>query len=403
MPISSMARVRLERVLPVPGQILVRIGEQVEATQAIARIPVRGEIQVFNVARVLGMAEGDLSQVMVKKRGDWVQSGELLAARQGILPFWHKPCRSPLTGRVIAISHGWVVIEAEHGALPRSTSREYPSVAERRIEAGLSSLPALVPGYVVDITGNRSVTIETVGAHIVGVCGLGGEGTGVLRVAVDGPGDMLTADDIKLGFNHAVLLGGAGLTSEVVERAGEMQIRGIIVGSISAGLESLPAPPFPIVATEGYGRLSMSPTAFDILKRQEGREVYLNGRGDQTRQNLRPIVVAPLTDYVWGEHESLTSPSLIEPVRVGDRVRAVRRPFMGHVGEILSFSAEPQVVPSGFSLTGAQVAFAGLAATESQREKALQADESDGVSSEATVRPGRSSRFVPWPNLERIG
>jgi hypothetical protein len=401
--LHALTRIHVERVLPVPGEILVRIGDWVDASQVIGRVPVHGEVRVVNVAQVLGLIDIDLSQVMVKKRGDWVESGEVLAARRAILPFWHKPCRSPVTGRLAAMGYGWVVIETEQVAQTPGSSRGCPSAAEWRPEARLCNLSALVPGHVVDVASNRSVILETVGAHIVGACGLGGEVGGVLRVAVDGPGDMLASDDVGMGFNNAVLLGGAGLTPEVVERAGEMQVKGMIVGSMSASLlESLKEPPFPIVATEGYGNLPMSSIAFDILKRQEGREVYLNGRGGHTRQ-LRPTIVVPLTEYARSENEALVSPSPMEPLRTGDLVRAVRRPLMGQLGEVVSFPTEPQTLPSGFSLTGAQVVFADLATTESGRDNALRTEEGHALSSVAAVRPVSSSRFVPWANLERVG
>ena len=72
-PISPMARIRIERILPAPGEILVRVGERVGASQKIARIPARGEIRVMNVARTLGLNDHDLSRVMVKKRGERVE------------------------------------------------------------------------------------------------------------------------------------------------------------------------------------------------------------------------------------------------------------------------------------------------------------------------------------------
>jgi hypothetical protein len=155
-----------------------------------------------------------------------------------------------------------------------------------------------------------------------------------------------------------------------------MKVRGIIVGSIRASLHDLTPPlPFPIVATEGYGDSPMSPAVFDILKRLEGREVSLGvpSRPGSGGLDGRPMIIAPLAESIPGESEIPASEA-----RIGDRVRAVRGPFSGKVGTIVAFSDALKRLPSGLSLTGAEVTF-------------------------ATESSGNDKRyFVPWLNLERI-
>jgi hypothetical protein len=381
---SPMTRIRIERILPAPGEILVRSGEQVGAEQKIARIPARGEIHVVNVARILNLHDPDLSRVMLKKRGDRVEAGETIAARRGVLPFLHKPCRSPVSGRLAAIGHGWVVIEVTSPLSSRGNGRGP--------EAETLDLLAFVAGRVAAITNHRSVTIESVGVHIVGACGVGGEGNGVLQVPVKDPTQVLTADDVGLGFNNSVLIGGAGVSPEALDRAREMKVRGIILGGISASLHYLIPPlSFPIVATEGYGNLPMSPMAFDILKRLEGYEVSISGRMGEVWDLARPSIIVPLTGHLEDEGELATGDAPFEPARVGDRVRAVRQPLLGQVGEIVALPAEPEPVASGLSLSGAQVAFAS---------GQYPAGTAHPVS---TSHSASTAHFVPWLNLERIG
>jgi hypothetical protein len=360
--ISPLTRIRVERKLLAPGEILVRIGERVAALQTVAHCAARGEIRVVNVARVLGLDDTDLSRVMVKKRGDQVQSGETIAARRGTLPFLHKPCRSPVTGRLAFISDGCVVIESTSPA-----------------EAAWLDLLAFVNGKVASIADKRSVTIEATGAVVAGACGVGGEGHGILQVAVKGPTDILTPADVRSVRGDAVLVGGSSLSPEVIDRAREMKVGGIIVGSISASLLGLTPPPFPIVATEGYGARPMSPLVFDMLKQFEGQEVSLGvsvGQGTGAGPDERPLIIIPLASLAAGEIPT-DSPSA-GPARIGDQVRAVRQPLSGRVGEIVALPAESRRLPSGLSLTGAQVAFAMNSLQENER------------------------RFVPWLNLERI-
>ena len=304
-------------------------------------------------------------------------AGEVLAARRGFLPFWHKPCRSPISGRVAAIGYGWVVIEAESQE-PDSLSRE--SVDDHDVkQSKTDDLLAFVAGRVTAIKDRHSVTIETDGAHIVGACGVGGEGIGVLQVPVEGPTEILSADDIGLGFNNAILVGGAGVSLDALERAREMKVKGIIVGGISTSVdELLPYLPFPVVATEGYGDLPMSPAIFDTLKQLEGHEASISGQMGETWDDTRPMIIVPLVEQVEDKDGIPAERRPAVPVRVGDRVRAVRHPFLGQVGDIVSLSEKPQPLASGLSLPGAQVTF---------------------VDSE---RMGGTTQFAPLLNLERI-
>ncbi len=359
---SLLTRIRVERKLPAPGEILVRTGEPVAALQTIARCTARGEIRVVNVAHILGLDDPDLSGVMVKKRGDLVQAGETIAARRGTLPFLHKPCRSPVTGRLAVISGGCIVIE---GAPPAG--------------AEWLEVRAFVNGRVASIADTRSVTIETTGAVIAGACGVGGEGHGVLQMAVQGPAEPLALPDLGSGSSNAVLVGGGSLTPETIDRAREMKVRGIIVGSISASLLDLTPPLFPIVATEGFGTQPMSSIVFAMLRRFEGQEVSLGvpaGQKAGAGPDERPLIIIPLASLPTGEIPADSASAA--PARIGDHVRAVRQPLSGRVGEIVALPAESRRLPSGLSLTGAQVTFATNSLQENERH------------------------FVPWLNLEQI-
>jgi hypothetical protein len=365
--ISSITRIRVERVLPAPGEILVRTGERVRASQKIARYPARGEVRVVNVANILGLENPDMARVMVKKPGDRVEAGEILAARRGVLPFWHKSCRSPVAGRLAAIGHGWGVIEVE------TSSNQEKSIDGSQAQPGMVDWLAFIGGQVTAVADHRSVTIETFGTYIVAACGVGGEGCGVLQVPAKDPVHALAASDIGPGLNNAVLVGGASVLPEAIDRAAEMKVRAIIVGGISPSFhEPGLAPPFPIVATEGYGNLPMSAPVIDALRRWEGREVSVSGQMGGAWDNSRPAIILPQNEQQEEVGNLPTANAPMERAGVGGRVRAVRSPFLGQVGEIVSLVAEPQIVPSGLSLPGARVAFAD------------------------------SVQFVPWLNLEQL-
>ena len=126
----------VERSLPAGAQVLVQAGEWVTATQPIARLADGGrrDLHVVDVAGALDLPSRDLSSVMLKRRGDPVQMGEMLAAHSGKLPFLYRPCRAPVAGQIAAIAHGWVVIETAREAL---------------------DIPALVAGQVREVIADR--------------------------------------------------------------------------------------------------------------------------------------------------------------------------------------------------------------------------------------------------------
>ena len=63
--VSPMMQIRVVRTLSAPGDILVRAGDRVEASQKVARVMANSEIRVVDVSRILGLGDHDLSQVMV--------------------------------------------------------------------------------------------------------------------------------------------------------------------------------------------------------------------------------------------------------------------------------------------------------------------------------------------------
>jgi hypothetical protein len=139
----------------------------------------------------------------------------------------------------------------------------------------------------------------------------------------------------------------------------------------------------------------MSPMVFDILRQLEGHQASISGQMDEAWDGGRPQIIVPLTEQQPQEEELSSGILPTEPARVGQRVRVVRNPVLGRVGEIASIPAVPKPLPSGLCLTGAQVAFVDLKGGFAFERDAVLAQDLDGVTS-----PGLY--FVPWTNLERV-
>src|SRR5512135_609378 len=82
MPLTLIRR---ERVLPVPGKVLVRAGEDVQPTQVVAQAEISGEVCIVNVARLLRMPASRAARFIKVKEGDDVTTNTVIAAR-GWLP-----------------------------------------------------------------------------------------------------------------------------------------------------------------------------------------------------------------------------------------------------------------------------------------------------------------------------
>jgi hypothetical protein len=357
--------------VPAPAELLVQATDRVAATQPIARLAAgRGpgrRLRVVDVAGELDLPERDLPSVMLKRRGDVVQAGEVLAVHRGRLPFLNRPCRATVSGEVVAMTHGWVVIEAPGETL---------------------DIPALVPGQVVEVNSapsgagtGWSVVIRYTGALIEGACGVGGPAVGRLYccdVTTDGEAPSECIPDAA---RAAILVVAGCATPELVERAAAAGVAGIVAGSLS--LDLVEASPLPVVATEGYGRQQMAADRFVLLRQLAGREaVLIVPQADIWRDRL-PAVLVP-AEAPEAEDAGVPSDQQFgRPLRPGDRVRAVRAPFVGLPGRVIDVRPPAGWAHLAGGVPACQVRFDSAAEGESGSESQVQ--------------------WVPWLNLERIG
>lgn len=352
------------RHIPPSAEVLVQVDERVSATQPIARLAAgRGtdrQLHVVDVAGALELPGRDLSPVMLKRRGDAVQAGEMLAVRSGRLPFLYRPCRAPVGGRIVAMTHGWVVIETANAAL---------------------DILAMVAGQVVEVTAGRSIAIQYVGALLEGAYGAGGLAVGTLYCS-DGTANVALSPEHITEAVHATILVTPGCaTREIVECAVTVGVAGIVAGSLSVDLAG--AAPLTVIATEGYGRLRMAVDRFNLLNSLVGREATLVAPADDTWRGRPATVFVADAAHSADEDGIPAQQSFDRPVRTGDRVCAVRAPFAGRPGRAINTRPVAGQTPIAGGLQGLQVRFESNAPADPE--------------------PDTDVQWVPWLNLERIG
>jgi len=323
--ITPLTSVRRERILPAPGEVLVRAGQQVEPMQIVARANLPGDFRILPLARLLGIPASRVKRHLRVDLQDEVEIGQVIARR------FMRSVKSPIAGVVTASGSGRMLIEAQ------------PTPFELR---------AYIPGMVSNVLGDYGVVIEVAGTVIEGTWGAGGESFGVLKRLTKDPEEPLSAQAIEASCRGAIIVGGSGLNETILEKAQSLQVRGIVTGGLPPKLiHQVKQLPFPVVVTEGIGAMPMSAPVFKLLTTNDGREAAISGRVQPRWGVVRPEIIIPLP-------ADSASPIHVQPgtpLAVGTRVRVVRAPHMGAVGTIVALPGRARFIETGARVRGAEV------------------------------------------------
>jgi hypothetical protein len=329
--VTPLIALKRERILSVRGEVLVPVGEWVEAVDLVAHADLPRQRQVVDIAGSLDVPAGDLEPLLRKQLGDYVEANEVLAMRRGPLGLTRKTCRAPVEGTITALQGGMALLETE------------PQPLELR---------AHLRGQVVSVMPDRGVVISTVGAWIQGVWGNDKEANGVLKVLVDDPAQPLRAQFLDADCRGVVAVAGSGSEERALRVAEEYEVRGLVLGSLDAALCDLVKElSFPVMVTEGMGRVPMSSPMFELLTRRQGREASLS-TATQTRWGaVRPELIIPLL----AEDGQPARSTPAEPLSLGALVRVVRQPYFGMTGHVVEMPSLARRVESGVRLHLARV------------------------------------------------
>jgi hypothetical protein len=252
--------IQVERRLPAKGEVIVHQGERVEPTDVVARVHQTQDFRIVDVARKLGVPKSQVKRFLLKSVGDTVEAGQTIAMRGG-LPGRKVP--APAKGEIMAVGNGRVLIEVA------------PELIEVR---------AYLKGTISTVTPGVGVVIEATGAMVQGRWGCGGEAYGVLRVLAEKPDEPLRAKSIDVAAHGAIIVGGGWVDAAALEQAQQLQVRGLIIGSMEGELRALAeSVGFPIILTEGFGRVPMAEPIFSLLHGQTWRDAPGNSHSSAGR------------------------------------------------------------------------------------------------------------------------
>lgn len=332
--VTPLTTIRRERSLPVPGEITVRVGQKVQASDVLGEAEVNARHMFLDVSRALGIAEAEVERSLARPLGEPVELGDVLAGPAG----WaRRTVRAPANGGIVGVFGGRILFEARGEAVG--------------VRAGFA-------GTVISTDGLQHVTVESTGALIQAGWGSGKQDYGLIRAVGEGPGGRLHTTELDITLRGAVLVAGMCENAAPLHQADELSVRGLILGSLSADLIPVAMNlPFPILLTEGFGRMPMNGPAFALLQSSAGREASLDGRMGSRRDSLRPEVIIPLP-----ASQPAGVPDDVVPLKPGVRVRSLRAPHPGAVGQVREVLPKAISLPSGILARSAIVELEGYGA-----------------------------------------
>ena len=345
--VTRHTTIRKQRRLPLEGTVLVSQGDTVTRDQVVARADLPGNVTTMNLVNTLGCSADELPGLMLKQEGDTIEKGEPIAETRPMIKWFKTTIEAPITGTIESISRitGQILL------------REPPNPVERQ---------AYIDGKVIDVLPGQGVDLETEGAYIQGIFGVGGERWGTLSVLTQSPADAFDPADLTPAHKGHVGVVGGRLTLDLIRAGQDAGLSAIVGGCIQdsdlreilghdlgvaiTGQEDLG---LSIIITEGFGQIQMADRTFDLLKSLEGEEASVSGATQIRAGVLRPeiIVAGTAPDTVTTGSTGLAPGAL---------VRGIRTPYFGLVGKIVELPPQLETVESGATVRVAKIGFPDL-------------------------------------------
>lgn len=337
LTISRSIILKKDRILPLKGKVVVKIGDKVSAEDVVARTDLPGDIQPVNVANKLGVPPGDVPDKMVKKVGDKIEKGEIIATSKMLFGLFRSSVTSPITGTVENISSitGQVLL------------REPPIPIE---------VKAFIDGIVSKVYENEGVEIENKSAYVQGIFGIGGEITGEIKVAVDNPISPLSPDLIDESFRDKIIIGGSIVDLPSIKKALGVKAKGIVAGGIDdrdlkeflgfdigVAITGHEEKGITLVLTEGFGPMKMANKTFNLLKNFEGYKASMHGKTQIRAGVMRPEIIIPIP---FTEEELKIKSKEATGLKIGSVIRIIREPNFGKICIVSALPEDLAVVES---------------------------------------------------------
>lgn len=340
LKVTPHCRWRSRRLLPLSGNVLVEVGQQVSAQDIVAQTELPGPAVPFNLARLIGVTPAELPDHLLVPAGGVCVESQPIARTKGLFGWFEHEFPSPATGVLESVSKvsGQIIVRGEPIAV--------------RVKAYLS-------GAVVEVIPDNGVVVEAEAAVVQGIFGIGGEAYGKLTPVCDAPDQTLSEDRVRTEHRGQVIVGGARATGAAIRKAAQLGIAAVVTGGIDdqdlkdilgydlgvavTGTETIGTT---VIMTEGFGDIAMARRTFELLCRHTGKEVSVNGATQIRAGVMRPEIVICLGEKP-AKNEAVADAAVAGTLAVGTPVRMIREPYFGELGTVAALPHELQTLESG--------------------------------------------------------
>lgn len=349
--VTLKTKVTKKRILPLKGDVVVKVGDKVEAETVVARTEIPGPVEPINVANILGVPPEDVAEAMLKKEGDYVEEGDEIAKSKSFFGLFSSSAKAKISGTIENISSvtGQVLL------------RGAPMPVE---------VAAYLDGEVTEVFPEEGVAVTTWGAFAQGIFGIGGEAHGPIKIVSKSTNEILREADIDESCKGHVIVGGKLVTANGLNKAISVGAVGIVVGGfndkdlrdflgydLGVAITGNEAKGITLVVTEGFGEIAMAQKTYDLLKNNEGNMACINGATQIRAGVIRPEVVIPMAGDVKAEDDSAKAENV--GLSNGSPIRVIREPYFGKLGKVSDLPAPLQELESESHARVMEVEFPG--------------------------------------------
>lgn len=337
LTITENMILRKDRILPLKGEVIVKKGDIVKSEDIVAKTELPGDIVPINIANKLSISPNEVPHKMLKKAGEKIKNGEILAVTNTFFGLFKNKVLSPFDGTIENISNitGQVLL------------RQPPIPVQ---------ISAFIDGIVSKVYPQEGVQIETKAAYVQGIFGIGGEVIGELKMVVSSPDKVLTADDITPDCKGKIIVGGKMVEYEAIKKAVSLKVKGIVVGGlddkdlrkflgydIGVAITGHEKKGLTLVVTEGFGSINMANETFNLLNKFEGYKTSIHGKTQIRAGVMRPEIIIPIkfkTEDLKQKAKKITG------LKIGSQIRIIREPHFGKIGKVTALPEDLAVVQS---------------------------------------------------------
>jgi hypothetical protein len=351
LKVVTQVRHRVRRVLPIAGNVLVKVGDHVDAEQVVAETFMPGDVTPLNLSNILSLSPAEVKSCLLKSEGERVEPGEILARTKGIFGLFKNDYRSKAGGTLESVSAvtGQVILRGK------------PVPVQVR---------AYLSGTVIEVVPKEGVVVEADVSLIQGIFGIGGEAFGPIALACRDPNERLDAGQITAEHKGKIVIGGGRMTGEAIRQAVKVGAAALVSGGIDdqdlkeilgydlgvaiTGSEHIGVT---LIVTEGFGEIAMADRTFRLLASRNGAAAAVSGATQIRAGVLRPEIAIPIPHA--GVAAARDEATIESTLKLGANVRIIRDPHFGVIGKVAGLPHELTTLESGSKARVLEVAVDG--------------------------------------------